>query len=323
MIGAGKIAEPVIPGSGTESDPYIIATPEAFKMLTDYFNASTSSSSPYGEGKFYLQTADIDMRGVEGYDGTHLVNKCYFGGIYDGNGHTITVDITYAGSDGQTSVFPYITGAILNLKITGTIDSPESAQPIRTIQEGAVVANCIFDMELKSAARGHACAYSMYGTVYNTYLCGITTTGIHYTRTGNYYNCYTNVKKTSGSAVTTSQATATDDLTVVAKGLADRTSSTALKGIAAMTAVSESLTAEDLLTISLYQGELIFGEVEEEVSFDVNKDGAVDISDVTAILKSLAGSDDEGLVDLNDDGAVDISDVTTLLSYLANGSSEE
>jgi hypothetical protein len=177
-------------------------------------------------------------------------------------------------------------------------------------------------MELTGKYANGLC-YSNYGKIYNSFVCGIAVNAAHRTNEGSYYNCYTNMKNVNGDELTTSKATSTEDLSVVVSGLADRTSSTALKGIAAMTAVSESLTAEDLLTISLYQGELIFGEVEEEVSFDVNKDGAVDISDVTAILKSLAGSDDEGLVDLNDDGAVDISDVTTLLSYLANGSSEE
>jgi hypothetical protein len=49
---------------------------------------------------------------------------------------------------------------------------------------------------------------------------------------------------------------------------------------------------------------------------DVDESGTVDISDVTALVKALAGGDDR-LVDVNGDSAVDISDVTALLAYLA------
>ena len=57
---------------------------------------------------------------------------------------------------------------------------------------------------------------------------------------------------------------------------------------------------------------------------DVNGDGEVDISDVTALIDyvltgSAAGIDLEA-ADCNHDTAVDISDVTALIGFILNGS---
>ena len=57
---------------------------------------------------------------------------------------------------------------------------------------------------------------------------------------------------------------------------------------------------------------------------DVNVDGNVNISDVTALIDYLLGGDTSGILlpsaDCNQDGSVDINDVTTLIDYLLNGS---
>ena len=59
----------------------------------------------------------------------------------------------------------------------------------------------------------------------------------------------------------------------------------------------------------------------ETVSFDVNSDGTVNISDVTALLDHLAASNANDLShDLNDDGLVNITDVTALLDHLSENS---
>ena len=53
--------------------------------------------------------------------------------------------------------------------------------------------------------------------------------------------------------------------------------------------------------------------------YDVNRDGLVDIADVTELLNVLSGhgSADLSVCDLNGDNAVDIADVTQLLNSLA------
>ena len=51
---------------------------------------------------------------------------------------------------------------------------------------------------------------------------------------------------------------------------------------------------------------------------DVNQDGAVNISDVTALIDNLLAGVPEG--DVNQDGAANILDVTSLINYLLSGS---
>nr|MCR4965192.1 BspA family leucine-rich repeat surface protein [Bacteroidales bacterium] len=55
---------------------------------------------------------------------------------------------------------------------------------------------------------------------------------------------------------------------------------------------------------------------------DVNHDGSVNISDVTALIGLLlaGGTIDNGAADCNRDGSISISDVTALIDYLLNGS---
>ena len=244
-------------GSGTAEDPYLIASAADFKKLTDLFCASTSSSSPYGAGLFFRQTADVDMTGVADYEGTHADGnaKCYFGGVYDGDGHTLTVNIE---SSGQTSVFPYIYGAIVNLKIKGSINSDTSAQPIRTVQSGAVVANCVFEMTLTSSS-GNGVSYTVYGTLYNVYVSGVGTKAVYSSGTdGKYYNVFTNMKNSLGSPLTHSKTTASDDLDAIAAAFADKESEAGQSGVAALTACSASLTANSLKAVEKDGNELVF-----------------------------------------------------------------
>ena len=59
---------------------------------------------------------------------------------------------------------------------------------------------------------------------------------------------------------------------------------------------------------------------------DVNKDGYVTISDVTALIDYLLGGDESAInvqaANVNGDGAVTISDVTALIDLLLSGSAK-
>ena len=51
---------------------------------------------------------------------------------------------------------------------------------------------------------------------------------------------------------------------------------------------------------------------------DVNMDGGVDISDVVAVVSTIAGDDTFRLTaDVNDDGKVDISDIVKVINIIA------
>ena len=60
-----------------------------------------------------------------------------------------------------------------------------------------------------------------------------------------------------------------------------------------------------------------------EIRGDVNGDGSVNISDVTALINYLLTGNASGInltnADVNSDGSVNISDVTALINYLSTG----
>ena len=62
---------------------------------------------------------------------------------------------------------------------------------------------------------------------------------------------------------------------------------------------------------------------EEQNPYDLNKDGAVDVSDVTLLVGYILTPSGEGTgMDLNADGVVDVSDVTLLVGYILSQEAE-
>ncbi|MBO7141193.1 MAG: dockerin type I repeat-containing protein [Prevotella sp.] len=53
---------------------------------------------------------------------------------------------------------------------------------------------------------------------------------------------------------------------------------------------------------------------------DVNGDGAVDVADISAIISTMAGSDEYTSADVNGDGAVDVADISNVISIMAENS---
>lgn len=229
--GEGKPETPVLTpeeafeGNGTAEDPYLIANEADFFALTCGFNASVSENDMYGKGLYFKQTADIDMRSFEGYEGTTANGnaKCYFAGVYDGNGYSVTVDIN---AFGQRSVFPYLYGTILNTTVKGSITATESAQPIRT-SRGSII-NCFFDLTL-SAAKAHGLVYSNYGYVYNVYTRGTLigeephAVAVSDSST-DYVNLFHFYTLEDGTAVADSEGVRTDDAETVLQAFNDRDS---------------------------------------------------------------------------------------------------
>lgn len=112
----------MLPGSGTEEDPYIIAGNDDFEMFL--INLSNDTES-FGAGLKFKQTADVvapDQSSLipgRGYWGSP------FGGIYDGGGHAVT-GLYYHGSNRENSdtgfgIFRKLLGSatVENLSIKG------------------------------------------------------------------------------------------------------------------------------------------------------------------------------------------------------------
>ncbi len=84
---------PFAGGTGTAEDPWQIATAEQLLVLSEAVNDGSANGYP---GKFFVLTADIDLKDVEwqpiGHmDLTDMSNtSCMFMGTLDGRGHTIS-----------------------------------------------------------------------------------------------------------------------------------------------------------------------------------------------------------------------------------------
>ncbi|MBR1878574.1 MAG: hypothetical protein IJ814_06190, partial [Paludibacteraceae bacterium] len=100
-------------GAGTQSNPYLIETPQQLAYLADMVYAGVSKY----QGVYFKHTEDFDMNGKNWVTSGTKTN--YFSGVYDGNNKTIqnivlqlTSDIKYLG------LFAYTTDAtIQNVKL--------------------------------------------------------------------------------------------------------------------------------------------------------------------------------------------------------------
>lgn len=254
----------VFEGSGTVSDPYLIQDAEDFMLLTNGFSSDAykgDKASSYGLDKYFKQTADIDMTEIEAYNGTYAgspkdvslnAHNPGFGGVYDGGGYTITVDIDALGS---RSVFPYLYGTVANLKIEGSISGTKAhqtggaAQPIARVRENANVINCYFDLALSGTeTSGVSKSTNVSSNIYNVYAAGVQNGLVEYAMTNisetgspNNGNAY---YKYSGSFSTTSFGTNVDHDTVFVENVVAAFNDTTSTGYQQAKAIADSLGIE-------------------------------------------------------------------------------
>ncbi|MGM9680890.1 MAG: CotH kinase family protein [Eubacteriales bacterium] len=132
--------ELTLSGSGTAKDPYKVTSSADFLNFT----ACVLSGQTF-IGKYFVQTADINMIGVKGYSG--MGSSCTFAGSYDGGGHSITVQI----ESGDNSIFPYLTGKVYNVIAKGTVvNSGIAAGLCRSVRSGGALVNCISFVDVTS-----------------------------------------------------------------------------------------------------------------------------------------------------------------------------
>lgn len=105
-------------GKGTESDPYLIRSSADWDALSEYINNGGTNYS----GKFFKLTKNIKVTTVLGYrPGSSDSEDRVFCGTFDGDGHTLEVDINESGFAAPFAVAYNTT--IKNLHITGTVKS--------------------------------------------------------------------------------------------------------------------------------------------------------------------------------------------------------
>ena len=119
-------------GKGTQASPYLINTAEDFYNFT-----LVMANGDSFEGKYFRQTANIDMTKISYYSG--VANPGVFAGVYDGAGHTINAKIIST----EGSFFPYVTGTIMNLVTTGSItNSGHTGGICRSVRVNGLILNC-------------------------------------------------------------------------------------------------------------------------------------------------------------------------------------
>ena len=89
-------------GSGTEDDPYLIATTDDMDALAALVNGGNNCS-----GTYFLMTDDLDYSGKDYSPIGNTYNP--FSGFFDGNGHTIS-NVTLSGEGSDRGVFARVIG---------------------------------------------------------------------------------------------------------------------------------------------------------------------------------------------------------------------
>ena len=173
-------------GTGTQEDPWLIASQADLTALAEFLNSGNAEqfdaeSAGVGNchGYYFKQTADIDLTGVTwepiGYSGGY-----YFAGNYDGGGHSIT----NAASTGKVDPDGYATAGIFGWVAFGSVANlhVKNANFVATGQNnysyvggiaglcvGSSIKNCsVVDSSLESKRdENNNCAGSIVG-----YSCG-------------------------------------------------------------------------------------------------------------------------------------------------------
>lgn len=110
-------------GTGTQEDPWLIASQADLSALAEFLNSGNAEqfdteNAGVGNchGYYFKQTADIDLTGVTwepiGYSGSY-----YFAGNYDGGGHSITNAV----STGKVDPDGYATAGIFGWVAFGSV----------------------------------------------------------------------------------------------------------------------------------------------------------------------------------------------------------
>lgn len=268
----GVTASASLAGEGTQDSPYIVETAEDLAFLAK----SVNEGNTY-EGKYIVQTADIDLGGKEWTPiGHQKINSALedapFSGVYSGLGHKVTgLSITTA-LDNHMGLFGYVmSGAveagIANLTVEGAIALTDVtstnvgiggiagsfAKDTSAFNAKLVLINCTASVDISIAACtgeprvGGAVGYIFNGKVENCVAnSNVTIASVKNIRAGGfvgqtnrsqYLNCIANGNVTSDAGTTSITARAAGFCGVITRG-----------GVAGDEATAEYTTFENIIT---------------------------------------------------------------------------
>ena len=155
---SANTSDNIFEGDGTHNNPYIINDYEDLHNLQKNVNSGENYS-----GKYFLQTADIDLNNKSWTSIGNSEDNC-FSGIYNGNGYNI--NNLYIKNNKYSGLFGYLKGQVVNLCISsGNIYGDACAAiAYKSVGSNAVIANCINKATLNGKYVG-GIAYNFYDGV--------------------------------------------------------------------------------------------------------------------------------------------------------------
>ena len=163
-------------GTGTENDPYIIYNHETWKKYAEAILNKTDNF----KNKHFKVVKDFTVEG-----NTKIgIMDFQFAGIFDGNGHTITYNMSFTSGESNQGLFGTIsnTAIIRNLKVAGTLNTLNTGNAnigsIVGINKGGLIENCESSVVItaKGARIGGIAAVCDGGKILNSVFKGTITT---------------------------------------------------------------------------------------------------------------------------------------------------
>ena len=128
LFSVSGMAQTFSGGNGSATDPYLISNVNDLKELSSMVDTPGEGNTQQTYGKYFRLTQDITepFKQMIGFEG-------YFKGDFDGNGHSIALDINMP-TDDYVGLFGTVkTGAVHDLTVTGSV--------VGRRYVGAIVAN--------------------------------------------------------------------------------------------------------------------------------------------------------------------------------------
>ena len=146
-------------GTGTEADPYQISSTADWNRLAELVNGGKNYA-----GVYFRQTEDISINTRVGNYTNNVNSRRPFSGIYDGDGHTLTVTLSggiYMAPFGFTN-----SATIKNLHTAGTISATDKhAAGICGVTYTLTIFNCRSSVAISSTVNGDCTAAGFIGRV--------------------------------------------------------------------------------------------------------------------------------------------------------------
>lgn len=144
-------------GRGTEENPYLITNLSHLEELRD----SLAASEEWSKNKYFKVTANIN-----GLDFSLSPTRAtQFMGHFDGDGHTIKMDITNTAADAALFVVAE-NASIHNLQTSGFVEGKDLAAGVCAVAYNCEIYNCYNSAKIYGSVAGGLIGYSEGGMLY-------------------------------------------------------------------------------------------------------------------------------------------------------------